>query len=1078
MNCLSKVSIPITEGLDSIAMLTDDATIATWNNEGLPSDRMSTENATILTHCERWPLMIDPQQQGIKWIKNKYGTELKVTHLGQKGFLNAIETALAFGDVILVENLGETIDPVLDPLLGRNTIKKGKYIRIGDKECEFNKNFRLILHTKLANPHYKPELQAQTTLLNFTVTEDGLEAQLLAEVVSLERPDLEKLKLVLTKHQNDFKIELKYLEDDLLLRLSAAEGSFLDDTELVERLEMTKATVAEIERKVIEAKENERKINEAREGYRPVAARASLLYFVINDLRKINPFYQFSLKAFNMLFLRAIEQADKVEATQGRVSVLMESITYAVFLYTSRALFERDKLTFLSQMAFQIFLRKKEIDPLELDFLLRFTVEHIYLSPVDFLTTQSWSTLKALTVLEEFRGIDRDVEGSAKQWRKWAESACPEKEKLPQEWKKKSLIQKLIILRAVRPDRMTYALRNFVEEKLGAKYVGRTRVDLVKAFEESSPATPIFFILSPGVDALKDLEILGKRLGFTMDSGKFHNVSLGQGQEVVAEKALEKASEGGHWVILQNVHLVAKWLGTLEKLLERFSQGGHRDYRVFMSAESAATPHEHVIPQGLLENSIKITNEPPTGMLANLHAALYNFDQDTLEACSKEQEFKSILFALCYFHACVAGRLRFGPRGWSRNYPFSPGDLTICANVLYNYLEANPHVPWEDLRYLFGEIMYGGHITDDWDRKLCRAYLEEFLNPSLIEDEFMLAPGFAAPPNLDYSGYHQYIEEKLPPESPALYGLHPNAEIEFLTVMSNTLFRTLLELQPRNALISEELGQSTEEKVKNVLDDLLEKLPEEFNMVEIMQKSSNRSPYVLVCFQECERMNVLLREIRVSLQQLDLGYKGELTLSPEMEAQQSQLSYDMVPDTWSKLAYPSTYSLAQWFSDLLLRCQELETWTHDLALPAVVWLSGFFNPQSFLTAIMQTMARRNGWPLDKTCLTVDVTKKTKEDYGHPPREGAYLHGLIMEGARWDTQSGTIAEACLKEVTSVMPVIFAKAIPTDRQETKHTYECPVYRTKMRGSNYVWTFRLKSPDKTAKWVLAGVALLLEA
>ncbi|XP_032161875.1 dynein heavy chain 11, axonemal isoform X2 [Mustela erminea] len=1073
-----KVSIPITEGLDLVAMLTDDATIATWNNEGLPSDRMSTENATILTHCERWPLMIDPQQQGIKWIKNKYGADLKVTHLGQKGFLNAIETALAFGDVILVENLEETLDPVLGPLLGRNTIRKGKYIRIGDKECEFNKNFRLILHTKLANPHYKPELQAQTTLLNFTVTEDGLEAQLLAEVVNMERPDLEKLKLVLTKHQNDFKIQLKYLEDDLLLRLSAAEGSFLDDTELVERLEMTKATAAEIESKVIEAKENERKINEARECYRPVAARASLLYFVINDLRKINPIYQFSLKAFNMLFLRAIEQADKVEDVQGRVSILMENVTHAVFLYTSQALFERDKLTFLSQMAFQILLRKKEIDPLELNFLLRFTVEHTYLSPVDFLTTQSWSALKAVALLEEFRGIDRDVEGSAKQWRRWAESECPEKEKLPQEWKKKSLIQKLIILRAVRPDRMTYALRNFVEEKLGAKYVGRIRVDLVKAFEDSSPDTPIFFILSPGVDALKDLEILGKRLGFTIDSGKLHNVSLGQGQETVAEKALEKASKGGHWVILQNVHLVARWLGTLEKLLERFSQGSHRDYRVFMSAEPAPTPREHIIPQGLLENSIKITNEPPTGMLANLHAALYNFDQDTLESCSKEQEFKSVLFSLCYFHACVAGRLRFGPRGWSRSYPFSPGDLTICANVLYNYLEANPHVPWEDLRYLFGEIMYGGHITDNWDRKLCRAYLEEFMNPSLIEEEFMLAPGFAAPPNLDYSGYHQYIEEKLPPESPALYGLHANAELELLTVMSNTLFRTLLELQPRNALVSEELGQSAEEKVRNILDDILEKLPEEFNMAEIMQKSANRSPYVLVCFQECERMNILLQEIRVSLQQLDLGCKGELPFSPEMEAQQSQLSYDTVPDTWSRLAYPSTYGLAQWFNDLLSRCRELETWTHDLALPAVVWLSGFFNPESFLTAIMQTMARKNGWPLDKMSLTVDVTKKTKEDYGHPPREGAYLHGLVLEGARWDTQSGTIAEACLQEVTSVMPVIFAKAIPADRQETKHTYECPVYKTKMRGSNYVWTFRLKSQDKTTKWVLAGVALLLEA
>ncbi|XP_023565616.1 dynein heavy chain 11, axonemal [Octodon degus] len=968
-----KVSIPITGGLDVVAMLTDDATVATWSNEGLPSDRMSTENATILTHCERWPLMIDPQQQGIKWVKNKYGADLKVTHVGQKGFLNAIESALALGNVILVENLEETIDPVLDPLLGRNTIKKGKYIRIGDKECEFNKNFRLILHTKLANPHYKPELQAQTTLLNFTVTEDGLEAQLLAQVVSIERPDLEKLKLALTKHQNDFKIELKLLEDDLLLRLSAAEGSFLDDTDLVERLETTKSTAAEIERKVIEAKENERKINEARECYRPVAARASLLYFVINDLRNVNPIYQFSLKAFNMLFHRAIEQADRVEDTQGRISILTENLTHTIFLYTSQALFEKDKLTFLSQMAFQ-----------------------------------------AVALMEEFQGLDRDVEGSAKQWRKWVESECPEKEKLPQEWKKKTLIQKLIILRAVRPDRMTYALRNFVEEKLGAKYVERTRLDLGKALEDSSPATPVFFILSPGVDALKDLEMLGKRLGFTFDSGKFHNVSLGQGQETVAEMALEKASRGGHWVILQNVHLVAKWLGTLEKLLEGFSQGSHEDYRVFMSAESAPTPDEHIIPQGLLENSIKITNEPPTGMLANLHAALYNFDQ----------------------------------------------------------------VPWEDLRYLFGEIMYGGHITDGWDRRLCRVYLEEFMNPSLIEDELMLAPGFAAPPYLDYSGYHQYIEEMLPPESPTLYGLHPNAEIEFLTVTSTTLFRTLLEMQPRSALSSDELGQSTEDKVKNVLDDILEKLPEEFNMAEIMQKTSNRSPYVLVCFQECERMNILIREIRVSLQQLDLGLKGELTVSPDVEAQQSALSYDRVPCTWSKLAYPSTYGLAQWFNDLLLRCRELDTWTQDLALPAVVWLSGFFNPQSFLTAIMQTVARKNEWPLDTMCLTVEVTKKVKEDYSHAPREGAYLHGLRMEGARWDIQSGTIVEAHLKELTSTMPVIFAKAIPMDRQETKHTYECPVYKNKTRGPTYIWTFRLRSREKTAKWVLAGVALLLEA
>uniref|UniRef100_A0A8C4YFM3 Dynein axonemal heavy chain 11 n=1 Tax=Gopherus evgoodei TaxID=1825980 RepID=A0A8C4YFM3_9SAUR len=1070
-----KVPIPITEGLDLIAMLTDDTTIAAWNNEGLPGDRMSTENATILTHCERWPLIIDPQQQGIKWIKNKCGTDLKVIRLGQKGFLKTIERALACGDTILIENLNETVDPVLDPLLGRNTVKKGKYIKIEDKECEFNKNFHLILHTKLANPHYQPELQAQTTLINFTVTRDGLEEQLLTEVVSVERPDLEKLKSLLTKQQNDFKIELKHLEDDILLRLSAAEGSFLGDTELVEKLESTKSTAAEIEHKeVAEAKENEVKINEAREHYRPVALRASLLYFVVNDLDKINPIYQFSLKAFNTVFHKAIVWAESSEDLQGHITNLIEAVTYSVFLYTNQGLFEKDKLTFLAQTMFQILLRSKEIELLELDFLLRFTVEHTHKSSVDFLTPQSWSAIRAIALMDEFRGLDRDIEGSPKRWKKWVDSECPEKEKFPQEWKNKSYLQKLIILRALRPDRMTYALRNFVEEKLGSKYVESTRMDLAKLYEDSSPATPVFFVLSPGVDPLKDVETLGKKLGFTIDSGKFHNISLGQGQEMVAEEALEEAATHGHWVILQNVHLVAKWLGTLEKLLEQYSKGSHSDFRVFIIAEPAPTPEEHIIPQGILENSIKITSEPPTGVLANLHAALYNFDQDTLELCSRETEFKSILFSLCYFHTCVAERLKFGPQGWNRRYPFNTGDLTICVNVLYNYLEAHTKVLWEDLRYLFGEIMYGGHITDDWDRKLCHMYLEEFMSP--LEGELALAPGFLAPPNLDYAGYHKYIDEMLPAESPVLYGLHPNAEIEFLTMTSENLFKTLLEMQPRNLLVGDESGQSPEEKVKNVLDDILEKLPEEFNMTEIMQKAAVRNPYVLVCFQECERMNLLIRAIRRSLKQLNLGLKGELTFSPDMEAQQSALLYDSVPDAWTRLAYPSTYGLAQWINDLLMRCRELDTWTQDLVLPAVVWLSGFFNPQSFLTAIMQCTARKNDWPLDKMCLTVDVTKKIREDYGHPPREGAYICGLYMEGARWDIQSGLIAEARLKDLTPAMPVIFVRTIPIDRQETKHIYECPVYKTKTRGPTYVWTFNLKSKEKSAKWVLAGVALLL--
>lgn len=533
---------------------------------------------------------------------------------------------------------------------------------------------------------------------------------------------------------------------------------------------------------------------------------------------------------------------------------------------------------------------------------------------------------------------------------------------------------------------------------------------------------------------------------FSTDHNNFYNVSLGQGQEVVAEAAIDVACKEGHWVILQNIHLVAKWLPALEKKMESTVEEAHENYRLFISAEPAASAEYHIIPQGILESAIKITNEPPTGMLANVHKALDLFNQETLEMCSKEAEFKAILFSLCYFHAVVAERRKFGPQGWNRVYPFNNGDLTISVYVLYNYLEGNTKVPWEDLRYLFGEIMYGGHITDDWDRRLCKTYLEEFMAPDLVDGDLFFCPGFVAPPNTDYEGYHEYIDEYLPSESPVLYGLHSNAEIGFLTTLSEQLFKTIFELQPRESGSSSGSSMSREETIKILIEDIRDKIPEEFNMVEVMARVEDRTPFVIVAFQECERMNILIREIRRSLKELSLGLKGELTITSDMESLEESLFFDDVPANWTKLAYPSLLGLQTWFADLMLRVKELEIWSTDFNLPPSVWLAGFFNPQSFLTAIMQQTARKNEWPLDKMCLSCDVTKKQKEEFTTPPREGAFVNGLFMDGARWDMDLGSIGPSRLKELFPMMPVIFIKAITQDKQDIKNIYECPVYKTR--------------------------------
>ncbi|UYV64228.1 hypothetical protein LAZ67_3000004 [Cordylochernes scorpioides] len=230
-------------------------------------------------------------------------------------------------------------------------------------------------------------------------------------------------------------------------------------------------------------------------------------------------------------------------------------------------------------------------------------------------------------------------------------------------------------------------------------------------------------------------------------------------------------------------------------------------------------------------------------------------------------------------------------------------------------------------------------------------------------------------------------------------------------------------------------------------------------MGELYTRAEDKTPYTIVALQECERMNILTIEIR------------------QMEELAEALFMDSVPPKWTKRAYPSSLGLTAWYADLLIRIKELENWSSDFVLPSSVWLAASSTPSPFLTAIMQSTARKNELPLDKMTLQCDVTKKNKEDFTSPPREGAYINGLYMEGARWDLQAGVIMESRLKELYPSMPVIYVRSILIDKQDLRNMYQCPVYKTRSRGATYVWTFNLRTKEKAALWVLGGVSLILQ-
>jgi dynein heavy chain len=154
--------IPYTEGVDPLAVLATPSEQAIWQGQGLPADRVSRENAAVVTACNRYPLIIDPQLQGQKWIKGKEGSEMLTIQLSQKGWLKRVEMAVSNGNVLMIEAIGEEIDAILDPLLSRQFVKKGKAftVRLGAEDVELSPAFRLYLQTKLSNPHYKPETAA------------------------------------------------------------------------------------------------------------------------------------------------------------------------------------------------------------------------------------------------------------------------------------------------------------------------------------------------------------------------------------------------------------------------------------------------------------------------------------------------------------------------------------------------------------------------------------------------------------------------------------------------------------------------------------------------------------------------------------------------------------------------------------------------------------------------------------------------------------------------------------------------------------------------------------------------------
>lgn len=389
---------------------------------------------------------------------------------------------------------------------------------------DYDPKFRLYMTSRLGNPHFSPELAAKTTIINFTVTQDGLEQQLLGRLISKEQKHLEDQ---LTQLQEDVTFNTKVLADydeNLLDRLASSDGNLLEDEKLIDVLAEIKLKSKEVAEKLTEAREKTKEIGEKRESFRPVAARGAVLYFCVVEMTLVNWMYNTSLQQFLSLFDYGIDNSTPSQIVKDRVKSIIDAMTKKVYRYINRGLFERDKVTFKLQMCLRVLIKAGALNQGDVNMFLKSGAGiDDRNKKFSWMDQKTWLNVMALSKHKFnnepagfFKDIIEKIQRYEKEWKKFLDENSPENTPIPDYEDKVNAeaighFLHLCLIRSIREDRAVLASQKFIRRVLGEDYMDAITDSIAETHEESSPCKPVVYLLAPGSDPTGNIDELARK---------------------------------------------------------------------------------------------------------------------------------------------------------------------------------------------------------------------------------------------------------------------------------------------------------------------------------------------------------------------------------------------------------------------------------------------------------------------------------------------------------------------------------------------------------------------------------------